>query len=203
MQSFKVEKDGAIILQLLKGKDSRILKDHIKICDYACVHLIAQVKHIKVNPWNASLGQSMITNPSIVRIRNHGGRAIKAAAAAGALLEVGQPEGCRQRADIEIDLVATPHHLIDPKPQKEDLDADASKVGQRPRGHRAGDLSLVVQQVAAGDLELAVAAQIHLEAPILIQNVAPHALREDPSGEIVLLQHLVGGRLVGDLGLNR
>lgn len=143
----------------------------------------------------------MPTNTSMLRIRDHGVGADEAAAAAGTLLEVGQAEGRRQRADVELELVAAPHHLIDSEPQKEDLHPDASQVGQRPHAHRAGDPSLVLQQVAPGDLELAVAAEIHLKAPVAVQDVALHALWEDPFGEIILLQHLVGGQLVGNLGL--
>lgn len=113
------------------------------------------------------------------------------AAAGRTLLEVGGGEGSREGADVEKEFISAPHHLVDSEPEEEDLDADPSEAGQRPRADGAGDLLLVMQQVAAGDLELAVAAEVDLKAPIVVQGVTLHALGEDSRRKAVFLQHLV------------
>lgn len=147
--------------------------------------------------------EKITTQEEAAGLRHHGqgGGAVEAAAASRALIEVGDGEGGGEGTDVEADIGVVPHHLVDAEPGEQDLDAHPLQVRQRSRLYLPGDLPAVLEYVPSLHLELAIPAEVHLEAPIPVQYVALHALGEDSLGEFELLEHLVGGGSLGNRSL--
>lgn len=125
------------------------------------------------------------------------GEAIQAAAALRALVEIRYGEVRRGDPNGELELIAAPDDLNNINPEEKHLNTHPTEVFKPILWDVAFDGGLVCQLIGAFKWETAGAIQISWElSSTWIKFIASDPLGEEPNWKIILLEDLVGCKLL-------